>query len=42
MIKHKITDFKHFQLPTVILQKNFSGMMEELEKVPDWTATGIT
>jgi len=41
MVKYKISGFKHSQLPTGILQKNYNAIMEESEKVPDWLTTGI-
>jgi len=42
MIKYKITGLKLSQLLTGIPQKNFSVVVEEPEKAPDWLTTGIT
>jgi hypothetical protein len=42
MIKYKIFGLKLSQLLTDISQKNFSAIIEEPEKAPDWLTTGIT
>jgi hypothetical protein len=40
VIKYKITDLKHSQLPTHTYYKNFNEIMEELVKDLDWLTTG--